>query len=147
MPGAVYPLEWHPTTFRGDYPHFAKRDAPVWTRYLDLNADRFDAFAYDVALGGATVPEAMGTEEERRGWQYVTALKIDAVGLTPERVWIFEVRPEATVSALGSVITYGLVAERDAVFDREVARAIVCEAMQPDVAWACGRLGVAVFRV
>jgi len=144
---SVYPVAWVPTSFRGDYPHFAKRDAPVWTRWLELYADRFDAFAYDVALGGAKVTEALGDAAGRQGWQYVTALKVDACALAASYVWIIEVRPEATVSALGSVICYGMVAERDKVFDMELVRAIVCEAIQPDVAWACEELGVQVFRV
>lgn len=147
MSGPVYPIAWLPTTFRGAYPHFAKRDAPVWTRFLELYADRFDAFAYDVALGGATVTDALGDEAGRAGWQYITALKVDAVALTASYAWIFEVRPEATVSALGSVICYAMVAERDTVFSMDLVRAIVCESIQPDVDWACQQLGVQVFRV
>jgi len=144
---AVYPIEWLANTFRGDYPHMAKRDAPVWARWLELYADRFDAFAYDVALGGNTPAESLGTEDERRGWQYVTALKIDAVGLTPTYAWIFEVRPDATVSAVGSVECYALAAVRETLFTVEVAKAIVCETMQPDVEWCCDQLGIRVFKV
>lgn len=144
---AVYPVEWHPTTFRGDYPHFAKRDAPVWTRWLDLYADRFDAFAYDVALGGALAGDAVGSDAELRGWQYVTAIKLDAVGRTPTEAWLFEVRPEATVSAVGSVICYEAVAKRDSVFPRELVKAIVCESMQVDVKYVCQLLDIRVFYV
>ena len=145
--GSVYPVQWCPNTHRGDYPHFAKRDAPVWTRWLALYAHLYAGFAYDVALGGADVSHIPAPEADRLGWQYSTALKIDACGLTDAEVWVFEVRPEATVSALGSAVCYTMVAQRDAVFDRPLVSAIVCESMQPDVAWACEQLAVRVFYV
>jgi hypothetical protein len=144
---SVYPVHWVPTTFRGAFPHFAKRDAPVWDRFLELYADRWSAFAYDVALGGLALPSVGASEAERLGWQYSTALKVDACGLAADAVWLFEVRPEATVSALGAVLTYTLVAERDTVFAEPLLSAVVCESMQADVKWCCDRLGVRVFYV
>lgn len=144
---AVYPLTWVPTTWRGNYPHFSKRDAPVWARWLELYADRYTAFAYDVALGGSELANLVGTPAELQAWRYSTALKIDAVGLADDAAWIFEVRPGATVSALGSALAYALVAERDSVFPVPLVSAVVCEFMQPDVRWACDRLGVRVFTV
>ena len=97
--------------------------------------------------GGADVSHIPAPEADRLGWQYSTALKIDACGLTDAEVWVFEVRPEATVSALGSAVCYTMVAQRDAVFDRPLVSAIVCESMQPDVAWTCDQLDVRVFYV
>ena len=145
--GAVYPLVWVSNTHRGDYPHFAKRDAPVWSRWLAEYAELWGAFAYDVAVGGMTLPDVGASETERLAWKYSTALKIDAVGWNEDAVWLFEVRPEAQVSALGSVLGYTLVCERDKVFDRPLVSAVVCESMQSDVEWCCDRLGVHVFKV
>lgn len=144
---SVYPVSWVPNTFRGNYPHFAKRDAPVWARFLALYGNRYAGFAYDVALGGATLPAVGAPEPERLGWQYSTALKVDACGQAEDGVWLFEVRPEATVSALGAVLSYTLIAERDSVFSGTLVSAVVCESMQGDVKWCCDRLGVVVFYV
>lgn len=144
---AVYPPTPLPTTFRGNYPHMAKLDAAVWERFLDRMAAGFESFCYDVALGGRRIEGLELSIEEQLGWQYNTALKIDAVGLTPEQAWIIEVRPNATVSALGSALCYTLVAGRDEVFDRQLVPVICCETMQPDVEWTCGRLGVTVVKV
>jgi hypothetical protein len=144
---SVYPLNWVANTHRGDYPHFSKRDAAVWSRWLAEYATRWGAFAYDVAVGGMTLPDVGASDAERRGWQYMTALKIDACGWTEEAIWIFEVRPEARVSALGSALGYALVCERDKVFDRKLIPAVVCESMQADVEWCCEQLGVRIFKV
>jgi hypothetical protein len=143
---AVYPPVFVPATHRGDYPHMAERDRQVWNSFLKLHAHRFVAFAYDVALGGVSLgPEI--PERDRLGWQYNTALKIDAVGLTTDSVWIIEVRPYATVSALGAALTYTLVARRDHVFALNHVPAIVTNGIQPDVRWTAQQLGVQVVTV
>jgi len=147
MSPAVYEPVWIPATFRGHYRHMAKRDAAVWEEFIKLHSERFEAFAYDVALGGLRIEGLDLPEADQRGYQYSTALKIDAVGKEGDRYWIIEVRPEAQVSALGACFTYALVAERDEVFPGALQPAIVCNAIQPDVKWACDNLGVQVFTV
>jgi len=144
---AVYPPQLVPVSFRGHYPHMAKLDTAVWTRFLDAHAREFLGFYYDVALGGRRIEGLQLEEQDVLGWQYNTALKIDAVGLTDTQAWIIEVRPAATVSALGAALTYALVAERDDVFDVPLLPVICCESIQPDVEWACTQLGVTVVRL
>lgn len=125
----------------------AKRDGEVWERFLVLYAEKFDAFAYDVALGGIRYDVPGQEEQDAIGYQYSTALKIDAVGRTEDTYWIIEVRPEATVSAIGSTLTYTMVCERDQVFDRPMVPTVVCNSMQVDCFWACGELGIQVIQV
>ena len=144
---AVYALDVKPPTWRGHYRHMQKRDAAVWEKFLERHAAEFLGFAYDVALGGVVLQLDGVSDEERRGWQYTTALKIDAAGYQSDRVLIIEVRPEAQVSALGAAIAYTLVARRDRVFPLALAPAIVCEYVQPDVKWAAQQLGVLVLEV
>lgn len=144
---AIYPPQLLPVSFRGNYPHMAKLDAAVWTRFLDAHAAAFLGFYYDVALGGRRIEGLQLDAATLLGWQYNTALKIDAVGLTAEQAWIIEVRPDATVSTLGSALAYTLVAEREAAFPGQLVPVIVCETIQPDVDWCCQRLGVTVLKV
>lgn len=143
----VYPVQWLPAGFRGHYPHMARRDGAVWAKFLAAPPAAFLSYAYDVALGGYRIEGLQLDPQTQLGWQYNTALKIDALGLTAEECWVIEVRPEATVSALGAALTYALVADREALSDLPLRPAVVCEQMQPDVAWACQRLGVRVVRV
>lgn len=125
----------------------AKRDARSWAKFLDAHAAEFGAFAYDVALGGVALDVPGMDEAGRLGWQYNTALKIDAVGMQGDRVVLFEVRPEATVSSIGAVLCYTLVARREEVFDVPIEPAIVCDYMQPDVEWVAGQLAITVYKV
>jgi len=144
---AVYEPVWVPAAFRGHYRHMAKRDAATWEQFLGMMADRFEAFAYDVALGGVVVDMPEMDEATQRGYQYSTALRVDVCAKEGERFWIIEVRPEATVSALGAALCYTMVAQREQLFPGELVPAVVCSYMQPDVLWCCQQLNVQVFNV
>jgi len=136
-----------PPTFRGRYPHMAKRDGIIWERFLALYAKDFLGFTYDLALGGLKMDLPGLGDAERLGWQYNTALKVDAVGLNASQAWIIEVRPDATVSALGAALTYTMIAEREGAFLQKLLPVVVCETIQVDVNWACQQLGIHVLRV
>lgn len=144
---AVYDPVWLPATFRGRYPHMAKRDAVVWEHFLAIHADRFEAFAYDVALGGVAIDLPGASDLDRRGFQYSTALRIDVVAREADRYWIIEVRPDVSVSAVGAALVYTMVAAREQAFPGELVPAIVCDFIQPDVKWAADALGIQVFPV
>lgn len=144
---AIAPYTVEPLARRRDYRHMAKRDAEVWERFLDLEGARFTGVSYDVALGGVTLPEAAGTPAERAGWQYNTALRVDAILWRADGALIAEVRPSATVSAFGAALGYALVAQREGLTDLPITPGVICEMIQPDVRWLCQQLGVLVFEV
>jgi hypothetical protein len=144
---AVYPPRVLPVDFVGDFPHMARRDAVVWRRWLLTPPAPFLGYAYDVAVGGYRIQGLDLAEPELLGWQYNTALKIDVVGLVAGEAWVIEVRPDATVSALGAALTYAMVLDREQVFDLPLRPVIACENCQPDVEWAAGKLGIRVVKV
>jgi hypothetical protein len=144
---AVYPPNILAADFRGHYPHMARRDTEVWTRFLAAPPATFLGYAYDVAVGGWKLEGLSLTEADALGWQYNTALKIDVCAMAAAEIWVIEVRPEATVSALGAALTYAMVLDREQVFELPLRPVVCCEQMQPDVEWACGKLGVRVVKV
>jgi hypothetical protein len=144
---SVYPVNWTTTTFRGHYPNMAKRDVEVWTRFLNRHAADFSGFAYDVGVGGLRVSLPDFSDDDADAWQYHTALKIDACGMTDTSVWVIEVKPEAQVGALGAVLAYTMVLDRERVFELPLQSVLVCEYVQPDVDWCCAQLGITVVKV
>jgi hypothetical protein len=145
--GAVYPITTYARTHLGDFPHMAKRDLAVWVAWLKTAPEDFLAFSYDVALGGRVLDLPDASPAELLGWQYSTAVKIDAVGWMGNQVWIFEVRPEATVGTFGAAVCYALLAKRDALTELPIVPAIVCNSIQLDVEWCCRAAGVQVLIV
>jgi hypothetical protein len=134
-----------PVNAAGPFRHMAPRDAAVWQRFLTRRGADFLAVAYDVALGGVVAAEAEPALS--RGWQYSTALKIDAVLWSERGLWIVEVRPWATVSAVGAALCYTLVAQRERLSPDPMRPMIVCEGIQPDVAWVARELAITVEQV
>lgn len=143
----VYPPSWVPVLKTGDYPHMSRHDAVIWERFLDQFGGNFTAVAYDVALGGFLLDERLGTEAERLGWQYSTALKVDAILQRETEWWIVEVKPLGWVSAVGAALVYTLVAEREGFSPFPLVPVVLTDHMSDDVKYAAEALGIVVVEV
>ncbi len=144
---AVYGIQWEPPAITGRYQHLMRRDLAVWERWLALHGDEFDAVAYDVAIGGA-VPAVEGlSDADARGWKYTTALKIDALLRDEQGVWIIEVKPSASVSAIGAAIGYPLVLAREEPDLLIAGAGIVAENLTPDIEWLAQQLSIRTWTV
>ncbi len=143
----VYPPTWLPLVKNGYYPHLAKHDAMIWERFLDVYGGNWLDVAYDVALGGFLLAEDTGSEAERLGWQYSTALKIDAVLRRNDDVWIVEVKPSAGVSAIGAALSYVALAEDDPFDTRPLFPAVVTDHASGDIKRVAEKLGVTLIEV
>ena len=144
---SVYPVTQEPVILTGNYPHMARRDAPLWESYIKTHGAIFTGVAYDVALGGV-VPEGVDEEDETViGWRYSTAVKLDAVLFTPEEVWIVEVKPNASLSAIGQVLGYMLLAEREPFTDLPLIPTIITDHLNRDVQYVAEQLNVQIIVV
>lgn len=147
MLGLVQPIAFGPLIADGRYPHMAKRDAAVWERWLRIHAAHWQGVAYDVALGGLA-PETTDADPSFLSmWQYQTALKIDAFVIREDQALVIEVRPYATVSAIGAALCYAMVLERIGASTLPLVPAIVCEGIQTDVKWCADQMRIPVFEV
>jgi hypothetical protein len=140
----VYPVVIHEPALVGNYPHMARRDTVVWERFLKAVGPLFVGFAYDVALGGIEPTDATLTPAEVQGWRYNTAAKIDAVGFRREECWVIEVKPSASLSALGQVLGYLILAEREPFTDLPLVPVIVTDYASADVKYVAATLGIDV---
>jgi len=143
----VYPLVWTPLIKSGHYPHMAKLDAAIWERFLDQYADNYLEVAYDVALGGFLPNEDQGDLPTRTGFQYSTALKVDAVLRREGEVWIVEVKPSGSVSAIGAALCYTVLAAQDGFSDWPLVPAVVTDRASPDIFYCAEALGVTLVEV
>lgn len=140
----VYPLDLEAPALTGRYPQMAKRDADIWERFLSSHGGEFESVAYNVALGGV-IPQDEGiTEEDRLGWRYVTAKKIDAIAIRPGECWIIEVKPNASLSAIGQVLGYVLLAEQDRFTPLPFFPVIVTDNVDRDVRYVAEQLNISI---
>jgi len=145
--GLVDPITPRPIIKDGQYPHMARRDAEVWERWIDQHGADYLAVAYDVAVGGIAAGSGDLSDPLVKMYQYQTALKIDAFVIGRDFALVAEVRPWATVSALGAALTYAYLLERAGLDTVVLVPAIICAGMQVDVEWACEKFKIQIFKV
>lgn len=143
----VYPVAFVPVVKTGAYPHMAKLDAAIWERFLDQYGANFLGVAYDVALGGYLPGESEGPLDVRLGWQYSTALKVDAVLQREAEVWIVEVKPNGRTSGIGAALCYTALAEADPFTTFPLVPVYVTDRASPDIRLCAEKLGVTLVAV
>jgi hypothetical protein len=143
----VYPVEWVAVEKSGRYPHMFKHDIAIWERFLDAYGGQFDAACYDVALGGITTDAPDADPAMVKGWQYSTAKKIDAAVRNDVEVWLCEVRPDAGLAAVGSVLGYALLSESDPWTALPLVPVIVTDRMDGDTKLVCREFEILVIEL
>lgn len=143
----VYPVEWSKVLKTGRYPHMFKHDLSIWERFLDAYGEQFTEAAYDIALGGITPNDPDTDMTLALGWRYSTAKKIDAAVRNSEEVWLCEVRPDAGLAAVGSVLGYAILSERDPWTAQPLVPTIVTDRMDGDTKLVCQEFEIQVIEL
>lgn len=143
----VYPVTWEKFGASGRYRHMFKHDIAIWERFITAYNGAFELAAYDIALGGVTSTNPNDPPEMRKMWQYSTAKKIDAAVSNDAECWLCEVRPGAGLSAVGSVVGYSILSERDPWTTLPLILTIVTDQMDADTKLVCQELDIQVIEV
>lgn len=122
-------------------------DIDIWERFLDLYADNYLGFDYDIKVGtGAPIPE--GTPDNYARMQTVLSkYRIDCVGYTDTEIHIIEVKPEAGTIAIGQIDLYVPLYRREFSPDRKVVGVIVTDRELPDIKWRVAQKNAKIFIV
>lgn len=126
--GQVFPSDWP-----GVPPHMAPRDLPLWRRFQGRFSGEFQGCHFDVAIGRPGELPPGTPERDRRMWERITAKRIDAVCLKPTETWVIEVRPAAGFGAVGAVVGYRRLWERERPPLPSPRFIIVTDEIDPDV--------------
>lgn len=143
----VYPVSWAKIEKSGRYPHMFKHDIRIWERFLDAYGGQFDRAAYDIALGGVEPSDPLATDADVLGWRYTTAKKIDAAVEGGGEVWLCEVRPDAGLAAVGSVLGYAILSEHDPWTTLPLVPTIVTDRMDGDTKLVCQEFDIQVIEL
>lgn len=143
----VFPWRPRPLALDGDYPHMTKHDVQVWERFLRQHAAAFEAVAYDVALGGILPPDRGADDPHALMWRYSTAVRVDAVLVARDSVWVVEVKPRGSPSAIGQALCGATLWEADDPVGLDVVPAVVCATASADVRYCAEQLGVVLVEV
>jgi len=126
------------------YPHMLGEDTAVWTRFLESGDFELKEVWYDVHVG-QTVFLPVGTDSlVKRIANGVTRKRIDVVAIVDSVYWVIEIKPLATMFAMGQVLVYERLFEEEFTPALEVWPVLVCDRVDDDVIPECERLGVVV---
>ena len=124
------------------YPHLAPQDKIIWERFIDDNPDYFTSVDYDVKVGeGQTIkakPHAMTAEE----WRKHTQKRIDVVGYKDNTIYIIELKPSASFSAIGQAVSYALLYRQEFKPSGEILPTIITDREVLDIRNLCNQQGI-----
>lgn len=124
------------------YPHMMVGDVRIWDVFLDTVSHGFDRFQYDVHVGEGLTPSPNWEEIVVSMAMALTEKRIDVVGWNKNVPTIIEVKPFASLSAVGQVLCYReLFRVR---FPQEVSPLlmIVTDQAMPDMAYLTTHFGI-----
>jgi len=126
------------------YPHMMAEDTEVWTRYLKSWLVPIKEVWYDVHVGRGMEVSEEATEIEKRVAAGVSRKRIDVVARVGGGYWVIEVKPVASMVALGQVLGYTRLFEQEYRTEGEVWPVVVCDSVDEDLLDEYEALGVAV---
>lgn len=88
------------------YPRMSPKDVDIWKRFLMLHQSMFNSFDYDLPVGNGEDPGPEFEPNLRKDFIDLTKKRIDVVGYKDGTPTIIEVKPRASSTALGQLLTY-----------------------------------------
>lgn len=129
------------------YPHMLPKDIDIWDRFLKQYGAMWERYEYDIHVGGSVDVQPHWSNETIRMAKTLAAKRIDAIGYRSDQICIFEVKPEAGVTAVGQLVLYKMLYEKDYKPILPVVCRLVCENCLPDEREAIIALGFVVIMV
>jgi len=140
-------LRTFPPEKRLKYPHLFPRDVATWERFIEKYGSLYNSFAYDVRVGKPTWVFPHWRRSYKKDARILSKLRIDVVGFTDKVIDIIEVKPRATSSAIGQVLTYKEQFIEDFKPKLPVRAVIVAGAVDPNIIPLTEKLKVVYIKV
>lgn len=131
---------------RPHYPHMLHEDNSVWTKFLQTDSDRIKEVWYDVRVGMPVLLSEGASEIDRRIAAGLTRKRIDCVCSVGGGFWVVEIKPYASMLAVGQVITYSRLFTMEYSIQGQVIPVIVCDSYDEDLVDEFDELGVLVLQ-
>lgn len=129
---------------RPHYPHMLAEDNAVWSKFLEQNFELLTEVWYDVRVGKPVEVADGATDMEKRIALGLTRKRIDVVAISGGNFWVIEVKPYASMLALGQVISYARMFALQFEIKQRVIPVIVCDSLDQDLADEFEEMGILV---
>ena len=127
-----------------NYERLRPEDVAVWERFMEKNPGKPWRMDYDVKVGIGRTPLEDLPEEYKKDWTALTRKRIDAVAWGPNEIYIIELKPQASLSALGQLLGYSELWEDMHNSGRRVIPLLLCNSLDPDTARVAQASGIEI---
>jgi len=131
----------------GRFPHLLPNEEKIWVRFLQIYGDQFKNYRYDVRVGRGVDPGPRYEWKWRKLAIMLTQKRIDVVAERDGEVWIFEVKPDAGLSAIGQVLSYRVLYREQFKERRPIKLAIVTTRVDDDIREVAKEYGIVVYEL
>lgn len=129
------------------FPHLSRRDTEVWMRFLPTDWVKGAAAVYDVRLGGLGAAPVDRSHPHFAMWELLSKKRVDVILRWPGVVAIVEVKPHASFAALGQVLGYGYLWQKDNPKGGKPYLVVACETCDADLRPVFAHFGVQVWEL
>lgn len=126
------------------YPHMLAEDIGVWSKYLRAPIVPILKLWYDIHVGGGIEVRLDATEIEKGVALGVGRKRIDVVCKVGGGYWVVEIKPFASMLAVGQALCYTRLFTSAFYPDGDVFPVVVCDSADEDLRDAYDDFGVAV---
>jgi hypothetical protein len=120
----------------------AAGDIPVWEAWIAAQPGFFEAVEYDVRVGPGAEHAGSWAMEHRVMIQALTQKRVDVVGLRRGELWVCEVKPRLSASAIGQALSYAFLVEADRGQAQHVVPAVIVAEDDPQLWPVLVRFGI-----
>jgi len=136
-----------PFVLKTRFVHLLPVESKLWSRWLSLYENGWSGYEYDVHIG-----EGIIVSEEYPQWgrdlaKLLTQKRIDVLAYRQAVPWIFEVKPQAGLSAYGQLLAYRELFMRQFPTLGKPELAIVTDLLNPDETYLYESAGIHIFLV
>jgi len=115
------------------YPHLRPEEVRIWEAFIDKYPDFFDSVDYDIHVGTAREYPEVPMEEVKRGLEELSRKRIDVVGYKNKHVFIGEIKPSASLNAIGQLLGELELWKKEHPKLKKVSAFLVTDQVVPDM--------------
>jgi len=129
------------------FPHLLPKEVEIWDRFLDRYPGYCDYYEYDIHVGEGIDVSDRYPKAYVDMVRKLTQKRIDVVGFRNDLVFLFEVKPDAGLTALGELLAYMFYFSRKYKYDGVIRSVLVTDIIDPDTVDVLLAKGILVFVV
>jgi len=121
-------------------------DTFVWTKFLESKFVEIKEVWYDVHVGMSVFLGEGADDMDKRIAAGITRKRIDVIAAVAGGLWIIEIKPYASMYAVGQVLTYVRLFNKEYTSPGRTVPVIICDDYDEDLVDEFDEFGVLVLK-